>query len=191
MLVDEQTSIVGSRLKHLRLLKALNLAELAKTAECSESFLSKIENGKAMPSLALLIRLAAALETTVSWIFTFDTQLRGVVLRKDERPSMDMERFRKTKGTSVERLTPVFQGQLMAARVFIIEPGGHTVGESSYSGEVLGYALEGEFELVVDGEKYVLQEGDAFHFRAEQPHGYHNHGELAAKIIWINTPPPE
>ena len=58
-----------------------------------------------------------------------------------------------------------------------------------HSGEEIGYVLEGEIELTVDGHKYRAKMGDSFHFRSELPHGYRNVGPTPARILWINTPP--
>jgi transcriptional regulator with XRE-family HTH domain len=180
---------IGSKIKLLRLNKELRMADLAATAECSESLLSKIENGRVTPSLALLHRLATALGTTVAWLFTSENRVPKVVLRRNERPAIEIERFRKAIATRVERLTPVFEGALMQARMFVMEPGGHSQGDTSHSGEVLGFVVAGDVELSVDAEKYLLRAGDAFHFRCEQPHGFRNSGDDVAEVIWVNTPP--
>jgi transcriptional regulator with XRE-family HTH domain len=180
---------IGTKIKLLRLLKELRMAELAAKAECSESLLSKIENGRVTPSLALLHRIATALETTVAWLFTSENRVPKVVLRGKERPVIEIERFRKAVATRVERLTPVFEGALMQARMFVMEPGGHSEGDTSHPGEVLGFVVGGELELSVDAEQYVLAAGDAFHFRSEQPHGFRNCGAAPAQVIWVNTPP--
>jgi transcriptional regulator with XRE-family HTH domain len=180
---------IGSKIKLLRLLNELRMAELAIKAECSESLLSKIENGRVTPSLALLHRIATALGTTVAWLFTSENRVPKVVLRRVERPVIDIDRFRKAVATRVERLTPVFEGALMQARMFVMDPGGHSEGDSSHPGEVLGFVVVGEVELSVDAEKHVLAAGDAFHFRSEQPHGFHNCGDAPAEVIWVNTPP--
>ena len=45
---------IGHRLRHTRLTKRLRLVDIAKEVGCSESMLSKIECGKAIPSLGML-----------------------------------------------------------------------------------------------------------------------------------------
>jgi len=180
---------IGTKIKLLRLLKELRMAELAAKAECSESLLSKIENGRVTPSLALLHRIATALGTTVAWLFTSENRVPKVVLRRMERPVIEIDRFRKAVATRVERLTPVFEGALMQARMFVMDPGGHSEGDTSHPGEVLGFVVVGEVELSVDAENYLLAAGDAFHFRCEQQHGFRNCSDAPAQVIWVNTPP--
>ncbi len=48
-------------MRHARLTKRLRLLDIASQVGCAESMLSKIECGKATPSLGMLHRVAAAL----------------------------------------------------------------------------------------------------------------------------------
>lgn len=179
---------IGARVRHARIVKGLRLADLAKRAECSESLLSKIENNKATPSLSLLHRLGQALGTNVAWFLTSDREEATIIVRKDERLVVEFN-LREIEGTTVERLAPHFDGQLLQALLFVVQPRGHSINDIQHEGEEFGYILDGEVELTVDGETYLLQAGDTFHFRSERPHGYRNPGKDVARILWINTPP--
>lgn len=180
---------IGSRLKHVRLLKGLRLAELAKKVKCSESQLSKIENNKAMPSLSLLHRLGKVLGKNIPWFFTTEDEAPSIIMKDADRPVIKFENFRKTESTTIELFAPFFEGHLLQALLFIIAPGGHSLDELQHEGEELGYVLEGQFELTVDGKSNLLEAGDAFQFRSERPHGYRNPGKSITKVLWVNTPP--
>ncbi len=56
----------GRKIKYERLLKGYTLKRLAELVGCSESMVSKVENSRLSPSLAMLHRIAAALEVSVS-----------------------------------------------------------------------------------------------------------------------------
>ncbi|MGN6535786.1 MAG: helix-turn-helix domain-containing protein, partial [Mesorhizobium sp.] len=60
---------LGVKLRLARQTKGLTLKELAKRSECSESLLSTVENGTALPSLPVVHRLVRVLETNISWLF--------------------------------------------------------------------------------------------------------------------------
>jgi len=60
---------IGVKLRHTRKVKGLTLKQLADAAGCSESLLSKIENGRATPSLKMLQKLSSGLEMTVGQMF--------------------------------------------------------------------------------------------------------------------------
>src|SRR6185312_7676666 len=52
---------IGARLKHARLAKGYTLKQLAMVVDCSESMISKVENDKLRPSIAMLHRFSQAL----------------------------------------------------------------------------------------------------------------------------------
>lgn len=60
---------IGPRLKQARLAKGLLLRDVADAIGCSESFISRIENDKVRPSLAVFHRLVMALEINIAALF--------------------------------------------------------------------------------------------------------------------------
>lgn len=63
----------------------MRLADLATASGCSESLISKIENGKATPSLNTLHRLARGLGTTIAGLLSDGGVPNGVVARQGQR----------------------------------------------------------------------------------------------------------
>jgi transcriptional regulator with XRE-family HTH domain len=60
---------IGTKIRFTRRLRSLTLKEVAAATGCSESLLSKIENGHASPSLKMLQRLTHALGLTIGNLF--------------------------------------------------------------------------------------------------------------------------
>ena len=52
----------------------------------------------------------------------------------------------------------------------------------------VGYLLEGELDLFIDGTTYRMKAGDSFFFKAHLTNGYRNTGTVVARILWVNTP---
>lgn len=61
--------IIGAYLKHARLNRRRSLRQLSDEVGCSESFLSKVENDKLRPSLAMLHRIVSALGVSIGKLF--------------------------------------------------------------------------------------------------------------------------
>src|ERR1700681_2907691 len=76
---------IGARVRHARLVRGMTLKDVAASAQCSESSVSKIERNQAAPSLAMLHRLACALDTNVSELTADEWPDTGPVLRAGER----------------------------------------------------------------------------------------------------------
>ena len=58
---------LGRRLRRRRKERGLTMVVLAASAQCSQSFLSKVENGGLLPSLPMLHRLSRALDVEMSF----------------------------------------------------------------------------------------------------------------------------
>jgi transcriptional regulator with XRE-family HTH domain len=180
---------VGLKMKHTRLLKGLTLKQLADLAGCSESLLSRIENGNANPSIKMMHRVALALNMPVSGLFQENSDDANVVLRQGERPTIGTDQVRRGRGSKLEALIPSGRGNLLSGYINDIEPGGGSEGVIRHEGEEFGYVLDGEIELTVDKHKYQLRVGDSFYFRSERPHSYINNRKKLARVLWVNTPP--
>ncbi len=175
--------MLGVRIRHARRVAHLTMTQAAERAGCSESLISKIENGQATPSLAMLHRIAVALDTNIAALTREEAPTTGPVLREGQRPVMQTG-----GGIALERLVLAQRGGLLQANIHIVQPGVETDGQIVHAGEEVGYLLEGTLELLLGQERHLLQAGDAFTFSSQLPHGYRNPGSSVARILWVNTP---
>jgi transcriptional regulator with XRE-family HTH domain len=182
---------LGVRLRHARLTKGLSLRQLAEEVGCSESFLSKLENDHVRPSLVMLHKLVSALESNMGALFsdTLHEADRVLILRPGDRPVIRLDPLRRGDGVALERLVPNARGALLQGNIHMVAPGGCSEGTIQHEGEEVGYILEGELDLEVDGVSYHLNGGDSFFFSSMLPHGYRNPGKTTARVVWINSPP--
>lgn len=181
---------LGAKLKLARRTKGLTLKDLAERSQCSESLLSKAENGRAMPSLPLIHRLVRVLETNIAWLFEETQPDDSPVYKAGERPVITLDNHPGDwAGVSVERLIPYASGHLLQSSIHHIEVGAQSGDPISHEGEETGYVLRGKIELVLDGTVHLLNAGDAFCFRSHIPHSYQNIGKERASILWTCTPP--
>lgn len=179
---------VGVRLRHARMTRRLTLRQLAEKADCSESMVSKVENGRALPSLTTLHRICRVLDLTVGQLFGKTNKPPGVLTRAGERAVLDMHPLRPNSGIKLEQLVPFDPKNLLEGSIHLIAPGSG-LDFISHQGEEVAYVIEGAIELTVGETTYVVNEGDSAHFRSELPHGYRNPGPKPARVIVINTPP--
>ncbi|WP_461210907.1 helix-turn-helix domain-containing protein [Desulfocurvus sp. DL9XJH121] len=186
--MSELESNLGVRIRHRRTLMNMRLADLAAEVGCSESMLSKIEHGKANPSLKMLHRIAKALDIAAGALF-YQSDEEDCLARKGTRPLLSISTLRSGTDIVLEALIPHAAGRLLASNIHIVQPGGHTDGEYTHEGEDLGYILEGQLELHLDDKVHILNEGDSFYFQSDKKHGYRNPGTTVAKVLWVNTPP--
>jgi transcriptional regulator with XRE-family HTH domain len=180
---------LGLRIKYLRRSRGLRLKDVADLAGCSESMLSKVENGQSTPSINMLHRIARALGTSIGELFTELDDRKVHVLRAGTRPALSEGAPRRGKGIKLESLTPFILRGLLQAQLHVIDVGGASDGAIEHEGEEVGYVVEGRLELTVDGESVVLEPGDSFFFESTRPHSYRNVGDTVARVVWVNSPP--
>lgn len=182
---------IGGRLRHARLVKGMSLKEVAATAAISESFVSKLENDRVQPSLAVLHRLVSILGINVAAMFSAGGAESGplFVVRAGQGPTITKRLRSDADGVVLERLVPQTRSALLQVNIHRVEPGGGSHGLISHVGEEMGYVLEGMLDLTVGEAVCRLGAGDTFSFPSEEPHGYVNPGDAVARVLWVNTPP--
>lgn len=83
---QDELSALGLKLRHARTVRGMRLSDLATVSCCSESLLSKIENGKTIPSLNTLHNLAKGLGLTIAKLLSDEAVPTGIVMREGQRP---------------------------------------------------------------------------------------------------------
>ncbi len=179
---------VGARIRHARILKGMRMRDLAKEVGCDESMISKIEAGKVTPSLVMLNKIVTALSRDMASFFGLEIDEHKLVQTPANRMKVEGDALRGGKGVLYERLVPLAAGNLLEANIHNVEPGGEKNDPITHQGEAVGYLLEGEIELDIDGTIYHMTAGDSFFFKAHLTNGYRNTGSTVARIIWVNTP---
>lgn len=179
---------LSTRLRQARRMRGMTLKVLADSAGCSESLLSKIENGKSYPSLPMLNRLVQALDIGMGWMFEDRDGRAPVIARAGERATAAPDAG--GQAIAIERVIPEGGEHLLQCNILHVEAGGASLGEQQHFGEEAGYLLDGQLELLIDGRAHRLKAGDAFAFRSDQPHSFRNLGPKRASIFWVATPPP-
>src|SRR6056297_3027425 len=61
-------------------------------------------------------------------------------------------------------------------------------GGMVHSGEEFAYILNGGMRFVIEGESYVLEEGDSITFKASLPHRWENIHDGPTEVLWVVSP---
>lgn len=184
----ETQPIIGSRMRELRKAKKMTLQILADETGLSVGYLSQLEREHATPSIRALNVIARVLGVNINWFFPDPEEQQApeaaFVVRASRRRALKFE-----SGIRDELLSPTLSGQLELL-LCTLEPGGSS-GDELYShyGEEAGYVDEGQLELTIESEVFLLHEGDSFHFDSSRPHRYRNPGKSKTIVVWVMTPP--
>ena len=186
---DRPERALGLRVRAHRRLRRLRLRDLAEQAGCSESLVSRIENGLVMPSLSTLHRLAKALGVNVAALVEASHPGACTVYSPAQRPRTAMAGSAEGDGSSAESLAPYAENRQLEALIVSLPPGGKLCGPFEHEGEEVGLVLEGELELTVEGVVHRVPAQSSFFLHSERPHFYRATGDIPCRVVWINTPP--
>ncbi|EQA53719.1 DNA-binding helix-turn-helix protein [Leptospira kmetyi serovar Malaysia str. Bejo-Iso9] len=165
------TEVVKENLKLIRHTKGFSLDKLASRCGVSRAMLSQIEQGKSVPTISVLWKIANGLNVPFSELLK-EKGTEGVIVMKAENTKV---LFSSSKVFSSRALFPYNGNRKTEFYELILKPGGIEVAESHQSGTTENIVVvSGKLRLRV-GEKVVeLEPKDSVFFRADIPHEYSN-----------------
>ena len=175
---------LGARLRAHRQARRLTLRQVARTARVSESFVSQVERGTSGVSVSTLHTIAAALGLTVADLFDRSLAVGPKVVPAAERPMIAVPGVQKYMLTRAP-----LQGLEVLECEY--EPSASTGGSEHCHGDSqeLLLVLEGSILLTVGDLAYQMTAGDSIEYRSSAPHGVHNDGGGAARVLFVISPP--
>jgi transcriptional regulator with XRE-family HTH domain len=161
---------LGQNLKAIRRLRELSLDQTAEITGVSKAMLAQIERGESSPSISTIWKIANGLRLTFSTLIQESKPEVSIVRQSDVAPlTSDDGKFRSY---------PLFpfdpQHHL---EIYAVEMDGQSTHLSDSHTEGVEEFLiiaEGELELQIGDEVYVIAQGDSLRFAADRPHHYRN-----------------
>jgi transcriptional regulator with XRE-family HTH domain len=159
---------IGDRIKMLRLSQNRTMQEIAEASDLSKSMISKIENNKAIPSVAALVNIAKSLGTTISGLLEQQGFLNAIhVSRKQALQNLTPT----DKGYLIHPYASGYHGKKMQPFLFVARKGEVIPHEVSHEGEEFIYVIKGQMKMQVGEVEYLLNTGDSLYFNSIQKHG--------------------
>lgn len=187
------------KIRKLRKEQKLTLNNLAVKSGLSSTYLSQIERGLSNPSIGVLKKIADAMNTNLVSLMGFD-ETEGET-KETELQKKDEKKVAVVKNDRRKML--VYPGGLRKA--FLLTPDLRRKMEVlltyeepqqkaeedwyQHEGEEFGLILEGRYEVTVEDQTYILEEGDSIYFQSQLPHKMRSIGEKTAKTLWVIAPP--
>ena len=181
--IERTVSALGAKVAAARAERGWSLAELARRAGVSSGAVHKIEKSGMTPTIASLMKIAAALDKSVAHFVEEDAATRpALVVRGEfrERP------FTSKRGLELENLSGRYGGFTLAGAEARVEPGASSGPEPmTHPGEELFVLIEGSMRFTVDRAVFDLGPGDSIHFHTSRPHSWANPGDAPAVGHWF------
>ena len=182
---------IGHKLRQLRLRKKIALVDLGKHTGLSASMLSQLENGKLIPTLPTLARIALVFDVGLEFFFG-DKRAKRVfsIARANDRLRFPELSDSPVPGYFFEVLAYGAIDKSMSAYLADFPKLELTgVREHSHDGSEFIHVLSGSLAIIYQSEEHVLRTGDSVYFDSSEAHAYHGQSELPARALVITTPP--
>lgn len=164
---------IGSKIKKLRKARKLTLQDVARETGFSPALISQIENNNVSPPIATLSKLARFFDVKMGHFFEEEEEERKyeVVRRGDRRV---VSRVISTAGTghgyTYEALS--YRKRNKKMEPFLVTVSERAGEETLYNheGEEFLLIIKGRAEVILEEERFVLEEGDAVYFDSALKH---------------------
>ncbi|MBK5344710.1 helix-turn-helix domain-containing protein [Pseudomonas sp. TH49] len=184
MTPQEDMITLGLKIRQFRKMRKLTVRRLADESTISASMISQIENGKAAPGFATMVRIATALGLSLGDLVSDgEAAPRSRVVRKEERSYIEWGEASK------KYLITPRPFQHVEAYELDLAPGDQiddlTYGDTS----ILLVVTAGQGTVRVNQDLFDLKEGDSLSFITSETHGFINRGKAPFRAIFVLTPP--
>ena len=182
----EDISYVGKRIKEIRLSKEFKLVEVAVNAGVSKGLLSRIENGRTIPSLPVLLEIISALgEKPGSFFESIDyssgSPFYKLIRRNDYQP---IEKEDSVGFNYYSIVSRSFSDVTFTAVLLELEPNASREMVTTDGMEFI-YLVAGHIDYQLGNATVTMEEGDSLFFDGRVPHLKINKSEQTARILVI------
>jgi transcriptional regulator with XRE-family HTH domain len=181
---------IGTKLKKLRQSKKLTLQAVAKEIGFSPALISQIENNNVSPPIATLSKLAKFFDVKMSSFFTEnEEEPKFEVIRHDERKTVPrvISRAGTKHGYFYESFAFRMQNKKMEPFLITLSDTIQDNNTYSHEGESFLYVIRGTFELLLDNEQIILEEGDSIYFDTSMEHRFRSRDGSEVTVLEVLT----
>lgn len=179
--MEDSVRHVAARLRAWRTEAGLSLQELGKRSGVSPSTIHKIEHDQTVPTIAVVLKLAAGLERRPAALFE-ECARRPAATHVRAR---DRRQLRTDGGVVLQALAGDASGRDIGVWRVVHPPGFSFGGRTMQHGhgDMVIYVERGRLDVCVDGQRFVVETGDSLHFKASARHAWRNDGDDDAVAI--------
>ncbi len=180
---------IADKLRTLRLRRSMGLAQLAEHTGFSPAMLSRLENGRLVPTLPTLTRIAMVFSVGLEYFFS-DPRKRHIVsvARRNERKVFPSDPKSAHVPWHFESLDFRVNERKLSGYLAHFHPlPQEKVVPHYHPGVELLYLITGKLEMTIGVETFQLSTGDSIYFDSMQKHTYRSLGKATCTAIVVTT----
>jgi len=177
---------VGERIKALREAQDMSLEQVSKLTGIDAERLSAYEEGTAVPAIGAVIQLSRVLGSKMEGLLHGGAMIseRLTICRSGE--SLGGDQGDTEQSYAYATLTrPGTAGHKMEPFLLTFDPKVPQAPAITHDGQEFVFVLDGAVELLYEGRRYRLGQGDSAYLDSSLPHTFHGLGDRPAKMIAV------
>jgi transcriptional regulator with XRE-family HTH domain len=171
---------IGSILKKLRKERNLTLKDVSREINLTSAMISLIENGKSIPSLRTISKLATYYDVSICNIFDNNIKKRYTIYRKIRKNVIDDIDTNKI----YVLLSSIKNAKMRCSIIEIVKYCNH-LPMTAIKGDSFIFIIEGNVEVTKSCERYYINEGDSIYLDNVYEIGLRPIGCSMAKVMRI------
>ena len=178
---------IGQRIRRMREAQGLSVDQVSALVGVSSHELSELESGHGLPSVGLVIKLSRVLGSRVDGILHGGAQMSRAltVFRAGDHGGAEEEGDTDQGYTYRSLGRPSSPGQGMEPLLITFVPGETDIRPIAHDGQEFVYVLEGQVELLHDGERCTLGPGDSVYLDSNRPHLFRAVGDAPSRAVGV------
>ena len=176
---------IGRRLKRIRTRLGMSQRQLARVSGVANATISQIEAGRLNPTVSMLKKVLDGIPISMSDFFADASDVADrIFFRADELTEI------ADGGVSFLQVGTNLRNKAVQLIKECYQPGAGTGRHAiTHEGEECGIILAGRLQVTVGEQSAILRAGDAYYFKSNQPHHFHNPGSEPCELISACSPP--
>jgi len=186
LVMDNGNIEIGKVIKKARIDKGLTIRELAEKTGITSSMISQIERDLANPSINTLKTLSIELDVPVYMFFkNNDAYTEDLIVRKDQRVTIGNPTYNMT----YDLLIPNMKGNIEFCMAHFGPKNKEKPVSISHKGEETAVIISGKINIIIDGNEFVLNQGDSVRIPPMANHCWINPYDEVCELIFAVSPP--
>ncbi len=181
---------VGEKVKRLREGAGLSIEQLAERAGLEPHELERIEREMISPALGVLTKVCDGLGVRLGRFFDMGPRKYYALVRSSDEKVGTRVASKSGADYGYEYTSLGFEKRERVMEPFLITinpPSDSSEMEkpSTHDGEEFVYVLEGELEIQLEDEHFLLKPGDSIYYDASVPHRVLHRGQGPARVLAV------
>ncbi len=176
---------IGRRLRDIRTRLKLSQRQLARQSGVANATISQIEAGKLNPTVSMLKKVLDGIPMNLSEFFGNEFENEEQVFYRAEELTEIAD-----GGVSFMQVGANLHNKSVQLIKERYQPGAGTGRHAlTHEGEECGIILAGRLQVTVGDQVAILRAGEAYYFKSNKPHNFHNPGNEPCELITACSPP--